>query len=135
MQNFNPSAQPAAEAQNSVPNTQEPKVPKSADSKGVKSSSATDKMCFRCKQPGHLKKNRPEPPYCSKCRTRGQVIAKCPLKNQDKQMKDVKATKELPKSMKVVGRTGRRHKTSHSSQTQIIDVSTVQATTEPMTAQ
>ena len=45
MQNFNPSAQPfipTAEAQqNSVPNTQEPKVPKSADGKGVKSSSAT----------------------------------------------------------------------------------------------
>ena len=50
MQNFNPSAQPfipAVEAQqNSVPNTQEPRVPKSADGKGVKSSSSTDKVCF-----------------------------------------------------------------------------------------
>ena len=40
MQNFNPSAQPfipAAEAQqNPVPNTQEPRIPKSADGQGVK---------------------------------------------------------------------------------------------------
>ena len=50
MQNFNSSVQPfipAAEAQqNSVPKTQEPKVPKSADGKGVKSSPTTDKVCF-----------------------------------------------------------------------------------------
>ena len=49
MQNFNPSVQhfiPAAEAQQtSVPNTQEPTVPKSADGKGVKISSATETRC------------------------------------------------------------------------------------------
>ena len=45
MQNFNPSAQPfipAGEAQqNPVPNTQEPRIPKSANGQGVKSSSTT----------------------------------------------------------------------------------------------
>ena len=92
MQNFNPSTQPfvpAAEAQqNSVPNTQEPSVPKLADGKEVKSSSATDKVCFQCKQPGQLKKDCPELPYYSKCRTKGHIPAKCPLNNQDKQQQD-----------------------------------------------
>ena len=50
IQNLNPSAQsfvPAAEAQqDSVPNIQEPRVPKSADGKGVKNSSAKEKVCF-----------------------------------------------------------------------------------------
>ena len=48
MQNFNPSVQPfipAAEAQqNPVPNTQESRIPKSADGQGVKNSSTTDKI-------------------------------------------------------------------------------------------
>ena len=60
-QGFYPSAQPfipAAEAkQDPVPNTQEPRISKSADGQGVKNSSTMDKTCFRCKQPGHLKKN------------------------------------------------------------------------------
>ena len=50
IENFNPSVQPfipAAETQqNSVPNTQEPSVPKSAAGRGVKNSSAMDKVCF-----------------------------------------------------------------------------------------
>ena len=71
-----------------MPNNQEPRVLKSADGKGVKNSSATDKVCFRCKQPGHVKKDCSELPYCSKCRTKGLVPAKCPLKNKDKQQQD-----------------------------------------------
>ena len=65
-------------------------VPKSANGEGVKSSkpegrsSAPDgRLCFRCKQPGHLKKDCPEQPYCSKCRTRGHIPARCPSKQQD----------------------------------------------------
>ena len=92
MQNFNSSVQPFIPAvevqQNSLPNTQEPKVPKSADGKGIKSRSATNKVCFLCKQPRHLKKDCPEPPYCSKCSTKGHIPAKCPFKNQDKQQQD-----------------------------------------------
>ena len=80
---------PAAKAQqNPVLNTQEPKIPKSASGQGVKNSSTTDKICFRCKQPGHLKKDCPEQPYCSRCRTRGHIPVKCPLKKQSKQQPD-----------------------------------------------
>ena len=91
-QSFNPPVQPfiwAAEAQqNQVPNTQEPRVPKSANGQGVKNSSTMDKICFRCKQPGHLKKDCPEQPYCLRCRTRGHIQVKCPLKKQGRQQPD-----------------------------------------------
>ena len=139
-QGFNPSAQPfipAAEAQqNPVPNTHEPRIPKSADGQGVKNSSTTDKTCFRCKQPGHLKKDCPEQSYCSRCRTRGHIPVKCPLKKQGnkQQDKDVKVTKGQVKDMKITEKTGRRHKISTSFQIQITNVSTAQATTELMTA-
>ena len=81
---------PAPEA--TVPNTPE-KIPKSFNGEGVKNSrkqATTSTMntqdnwlYFRCKQPDHLKKDCPELPYCSKCRTRGHIPAKCPTKQQD----------------------------------------------------
>ena len=65
-------------------------IPKSANGEGVKNSktatrpNTTDgRLCFRCKQPGHLKKDCPEQPYCSRCRTRGHVPTRCPSKQQD----------------------------------------------------
>ena len=69
-------------------NTQEPRVPKSANGQGVKNSSTTNKICFRCEQPGHLKKDCPKQPYCSRCRTRGHIPVKCPLKKQGRQQSD-----------------------------------------------
>ena len=64
-------------------------IPKSANGEGVKNSKITtrpnatkEQLCFRCKQPGHLKKDCPEQPYCSRCRTRGHVPARCPSKQQ-----------------------------------------------------
>ena len=68
---------PAPEA--TVPDTAEEKIPKSLNGEEVKNSrkqatmSTTNtqdsRLCFRCKQPGHLKKDCSELPYCSKCRT------------------------------------------------------------------
>ena len=71
-----------AEAQpNAVPNIPENKVPKSNGGQGVKSSAPDGQMCFRCKQPRHLKKDCPEQPYCSRCCTRGHIPVKCSTKN------------------------------------------------------
>ena len=68
---------PALDA--TVPDTPEEKIPKSLNGEGVKNSrkqatmSTTNaqgsRLCFRCKQPGNLKKDYSELPYCSKCRT------------------------------------------------------------------
>ena len=68
-----------AAAEATVPNTPEEKIPKSLNGEGVKNSkkqvttsttNAQDsRLCFRCKQPGHLRKDCPKLPYCSKCRT------------------------------------------------------------------
>ena len=91
-QGFNPAAEsfiPAAEAQpKAVPNTPEKKIPKSNGRQGVKNSAPSDKICFRCKQPGHLKKDCPKLPYCSKCHTRGHVSARCPTRNQGNKQQD-----------------------------------------------
>ena len=91
-QGFNPSSQPlipAAEVQfNAVPNTPENKVPKSNGGQGVKSSAPDGQTHFRCKEPGHLKKDCPEQPDCSRCHTRGHIPVKCPTKNQGNQQQD-----------------------------------------------
>ena len=87
---------PAPEA--TVPNTPEEKIPKSLNGEGVKNSrkqattSTTNtqdsRLCFRWKQLGHLKKECPKLPYCSKCRTQGHIPAKCPTKQQENRQQD-----------------------------------------------
>ena len=60
---------------------------KSKNGQGVKQSKnlAADKqnvICWRCKQPGHLKRDCPMPPFCVKCRQEGHLPYKCPQQNK-----------------------------------------------------
>ena len=92
--NANPATQPfipAAETHQPMSSSPLQHIPKSANGEGVKSSkpesrsSAPDgRLCFCCKQPGHLKKDCLEQLYCSKCRTRRHIPARCPSKQQTK---------------------------------------------------
>ena len=98
---------PAPEA--TVPNTPEQRIQKSING-GVKNSrkqatastsNAPDgRLYFRCKQPGHLKKDCTELPYCSKCKTQGHIPVKCPTKQQDRRQQD-KRCKSVNKRCKM----------------------------------
>ena len=59
---------------------------KSKNGQGVKrtKSSPADKpdtICWRSKQPGHLKRDCPVPPFCVKCRQDGHFPYNCPQQN------------------------------------------------------
>ena len=63
-------------------------VPKSTNGSQVKHSKPQPRqqdecLCFYCNQLGHLKRNCPEIPYCSKCRTRGHTPDNCTSKPQE----------------------------------------------------
>ena len=127
-----------------MPDTPEEKMPKSLNGEGVKNSrkqvttSATNaqdsRLCFRCKQPGHMKKDCPKLPYCSNCRTQGHIPAKCPTKQQDGRQQDERA-KMLTKDAKLIGKIGRKHRTDPSSLTEPTNVLTVQVTMEHVIVQ
>ena len=90
--NTNPATQPsipAAETHQPVSSSPPQYIPKFANGEGVKNSKPATRpnetngqLCFQCKQPGHLKKDCPEQPYYSRCRTREHVPARCPTKQQ-----------------------------------------------------
>ena len=59
---------------------------KSRNGQGVKKSKSLpadklDVICWRCKQPGHLKHDCPMPPFCVKCRQEGHLPYNCPQQN------------------------------------------------------
>ena len=79
--NVNPPTQP------SIPDVETQCIPKSTNGNQVKCSKPQPRqknecLCFYCNQPGHLKRNCPKLPYCSKCRTRGHTPDKCTSKPQ-----------------------------------------------------
>ena len=62
-------------------------IPKSADGTRVKCSKQQTRqpdehLFFHCNLPGHLKRDCPELPYCSRCRTRGHPRDRCIIKPQ-----------------------------------------------------
>ena len=79
--NVNPPTQPP------ISDEEQERVPKSTNGSQVKHSKQQPRqqdecLCFYCNQPGHLKRNCPEIPYCSKCRTRGYTPDRCTSKPQ-----------------------------------------------------
>ena len=69
-------------SQSSIAGEDQQHVPKSADGIRVKCSKQhtrqpDERLCFHCNLPGHLKRNCPKIPYCSKCRTKGHTQDRC----------------------------------------------------------
>ena len=70
--NVNPPTMPP------ISDEEQQRVPKSTNGSQVKHSKQQprqqdERLCFYCNQLGHLKRNCPKIPYCSKCRTKGHT--------------------------------------------------------------
>ena len=74
-------------SQSSIVGEDQQHLPKSADGTQLKHSKQQPRqqdecLCFHCNLPGHLKRNCPKIPYCSKCRTKGHTPDRCTNKSQ-----------------------------------------------------
>ena len=94
-------------SQSSIIGQDQQRVPKSADGTQVKCSKQQPRqqdehLCFHCNLPGHLTRNCPKIPYCSKCRTKGHTQDRCPNKSQRPDMRAKLANPETNrKGMKI----------------------------------
>ena len=80
---------PQAQEQPTRPSHQQKKS-KSKHGQGVKqakNNKTTDSapVCWRCGEPGHLKRDCHKPPFCGKCRKEGHIPALCPLSKEPAQ--------------------------------------------------
>ena len=110
-------------SQSSIVEKDQQHVPKSADGTQVKCSKQQPRqqdecLCFHCNLPGHLKRNCPKIPYCSKCRTKGHTHrTDAPTSHRGPDMRTKLANPETNrKGMKI----------SHSFQAVTISVCSVQ---------
>ena len=127
-----------------MPDTPEEKVPKSLNGEGVKNSrkqattsttNAQDsRLCFRCKQLGHLKKTAPSYPTVLnvELEATSQQSILPNSRTTDGRMKDAKM---LTKDAKLTQRIGRKHGTDPSFLTEPTNALTVQVTTEHVIVQ
>ena len=116
--NVNQTSQP------SIVEESQQHVPKATNNSQVicsKQPQQEEHHCFHCNQPGHLKRNCPEIPYCSKCRMKGHTLDRCTNNSQ--------RTGHMRQAGKP--RDQQKMKISHSFQTITISVCSVQEITRP----
>ena len=66
-------------------NRQGIKQTSSASSSASTSMEKSGPICWNCGEAGLLKRNCPNPPYCSKCKQKRHLPMKCPLKGKRKE--------------------------------------------------
>ena len=114
-------------SQSSIVEKDQQRVPKSTDGTQVKHSKPQprqqdERLCFHRNLPGHLKRNCPEIPYCSKCRTKGHTQDRCTNKSQrTRHARQAGESRDHRKGMKI----------SHSFQAITISVCSVQEIIRP----
>ena len=102
-----------------------------------RSSAPDGRLYFHHKQPGHLKKDCPEQPYCSKCRTRGHIPANAlpSSRTTGQLMMDANfERKQEIRSMRLTEKNGKDHRINLNSHIRTTDVSTAPLITIPMIA-
>ena len=117
--------------QPSISDEEQQRIPKSTNNSQVKCSKQQPRqqdecLCFYCNQPGHLKRNCPKIPYCSKCRTRNTHWTNAPA---DHRGTGTHARLENPETNK------KGMKISYNFQAITIDVFSVQEITRPQIVQ